>query len=91
MTAESEISNSTTQTFDLYKTLSQLDEIQEFSSKYAKNRSKYIFDSVTIDDPFNREALLLKLDLRDKSAKDSLNQLITKFEQSLDRVLVSYI
>ncbi|KAH3686709.1 hypothetical protein WICPIJ_002310 [Wickerhamomyces pijperi] len=89
MSTEHNTTVTSQQGFDLYKTLSQLDEIKEFSSKFNSKRSKYIFDNATIEDPFNRIDIMKRLDLKDKRATENVHQLITKFEESLDRVLVS--
>ncbi|KAH3680106.1 hypothetical protein WICMUC_000507 [Wickerhamomyces mucosus] len=76
----------TTKKADLNSTLQKLNAITEIASKYSNKRSKYIFDLASVDDPFNRQHLLKKIDPKDREA---LSKLITSFEESLDRVLVS--
>jgi hypothetical protein len=64
----------------------KLQAIIQFSSVFSNSIPEKIYDKILLDDPFRKAKLLKRVP---KNLITPLNQLIEKFESSLQRILVS--
>lgn len=65
----------------------KLEAIIEFSSLFSSKPPQPIYDQILVDDPFHRSDLIKRVP---GGIQDSFENLIQKFELSLQRVLVRH-
>jgi hypothetical protein len=65
----------------------KLQAIIQFSSFFSNSIPEQIYDKILLDDPFKKANLMKRVP---KNFVTPLNQLIEKFESSLQRILVSF-